>query len=48
MKYFWLMVLVAFTGCSLMPLFVEEVEELVEFEEDAIKHEIELREKHQA
>jgi hypothetical protein len=43
MKYFWFSLLVILSGCSLMPFLIEEIEEGIEFEEDAIKHEIEFR-----
>jgi hypothetical protein len=44
MKYVVLISLAILSGCGMMPFVIEEVEEGIEFEQDAIKHEIELRE----
>ncbi len=46
MKYIYIIMLIMFTSCSMLPFFVEEAEKAIEFEEDAVKHEIELREIH--
>jgi len=46
MKYLLVFVLAVMTSCNMMPFVVEEIEEAVEFEIDAIDHEIELREAH--
>ncbi len=46
MKYISIFVLVILSSCSMMPFLIEEAEEAIEFEEDAIKHEFELREIH--
>jgi starvation-inducible outer membrane lipoprotein len=35
----------ALCGCEMMPIVIEGAKEAIEFEEDAIIHEIELREK---
>jgi hypothetical protein len=48
MKFIAISSLVILSGCSMMPFFMEEVEEAVEFEQSAIKHEMVLRENKQA
>lgn len=49
MKYFLIPILGIMTSCSFLPFLAKEVKEGIEFEEDAIKHEIEFRsEKHMA
>ncbi len=45
MHFLFLLLLPIFSSCSMMPFLVEEVEEGIEFEEAAIKDEIELRSK---
>lgn len=43
MKYILMMFLMTFTSCAMLPFLVEEAEEAVVFEKDAIVHEIQLR-----
>lgn len=44
MKYICLISLAISTSCSMMPFIVEEVEQGIEFEQDAIRDEMKIRE----
>jgi len=46
MKNFYILALAILTSCSYIPFLAQGIEEAVEFEEDAIKDEIKIREKH--
>jgi hypothetical protein len=43
MKYIAILMLAILSSCSMMPYLMTEAEDLVEFEKDAIEHEVELR-----
>jgi hypothetical protein len=47
MKFMCLISLAILAGCSqILPLFIEDVKEVIEFEEDAVRDEIQIRESH--
>lgn len=45
MKFIAMISLSIMSGCAMVPFMIEEVKEAVEFEKDAVEHEIELSNK---